>query len=209
MKVAVFISGRGSNLQALIRAAQNPGYGAQICLVLSDKADAGGLTLARTANIAARAISRADHPTKSAFEAALTDAAEAHGADLICLAGFMRILSAEFVTRWRGRILNIHPSLLPGLRGLDTHARALAAGVKIHGATVHLVTESLDDGPILAQAALAVAPDDTAESLAARVLTLEHLLYPRALKQFIERGFSPSAFTSNQTLFNPPAEAED
>ena len=181
--IAVFISGRGSNMLALADACADPAFPAGIALVASDVAEAAGLEAAAARGLETAALHRADYPDKAAFEATLDAAARAVGAELICLAGFMRVLSARFVSGWAGRMLNIHPSLLPSFPGLDTHARALAAGVKIHGATVHEVTAKLDDGPIVAQAALKVREKDDAGSLAARLLPLEHQLYPLALER--------------------------
>lgn len=183
--VAVFASGRGSNLAALAAAAAGPDYPARIALVVTDVPDAEALALAAGRGIPTAVVRRADHVSRAAFDAALEDAVLGAEATIICLAGFMRILGAPFVARWEGRILNVHPSLLPSFRGLDTHARALAAGVKLHGATVHLVTAELDGGPILAQAAVPVLPDDDAASLAARVLRAEHMIYPAALAALI------------------------
>jgi len=180
-RVAILISGRGSNMAALIEAARAPDYPAQIALVLSNRRDAGGLALAREAGIATEIVESGDYPGRDAFEAALQERLSAHRIALVCLAGFMRILSAPFVERWRGRLINIHPSLLPDLRGLHTHERALAAGLKEHGCTVHFVEPELDAGPIIAQARVPVLPGDDADSLAARVLVEEHKLYPRAL----------------------------
>jgi len=180
-RVAILISGRGSNMAALIEAARAPDFPAGIALVLADRRDAGGVALARRAGIAAEVVEPGDYPGREAFEAAMQRRLEARRVDLVCLAGFMRILSAPFVERWRGRMLNIHPSLLPDLRGLRTHARALAAGLKEHGCTVHFVDSELDAGPIVAQARVAVLPGDDAETLAARVLAEEHRLYPLAL----------------------------
>ena len=201
--VAVLISGRGSNMMALIEAARAADYPARFVLALADRADAGGLALAEAAGVPARAIPRKDFQSRAAFEAALDAAIDESGARYVCLAGFMRILSGDFVARRAGRIVNIHPSLLPSFRGLDTHERALEAGVKLHGATVHIVTETLDDGPILAQAALPVLADDTAETLAARVLTLEHRLYPAALRRLLSPGTEADA-PAPASLFNPP-----
>jgi phosphoribosylglycinamide formyltransferase-1 len=181
-RVAVLISGRGSNLSALIEAAKDPAYPAEIALVLSNRPDAKGLDTARNAGLATAVV---DHKIyskdRARFDAALQTALDKAHIDLVCLAGFMRLLTAEFVIRWSGRMLNIHPALLPSFRGLDTHARALAEGVTIHGATVHFVVPDMDAGPILAQGAVPVRPDDTADSLAARVLTVEHRIYPMAL----------------------------
>ncbi|MEO1105670.1 MAG: phosphoribosylglycinamide formyltransferase, partial [Pseudomonadota bacterium] len=160
--------------------------------------------LAAEAGIEAAAVPRSDYANKGAFETALDQALRQAGATTIALAGFMRILSGGFVARWQGRILNIHPSLLPAFRGLDTHARALAAGVKLHGATVHIVTETLDDGPILAQAAVPVCEGDDEATLAARVLATEHALYPAALARFLARQTLPPA---SAPLFNPPLPA--
>jgi phosphoribosylglycinamide formyltransferase 1 len=180
-KVAVLISGRGSNLGALIAAGMKPDYPAQIVAVISDKADAAGLERAAGMDIPARAVVRKDYASKEEHEAAIHQAVVDAGAELICLAGFMRILSPDFVQRWKGRMINIHPSLLPAFPGLDTHHRALAAGCRIHGASVHFVTEEMDDGPVIAQAAVPVLNDDTAETLGERVLKAEHKLYPAAL----------------------------
>ncbi len=181
MRVAVLISGRGSNMAALVRAAQAPDYPAEIVLVLSDKPDAAGLAFASDAGIEALPIDRKGFAGKADFEAAITAALTARQIELVCLAGFMRLLSADFVERWRDRLINIHPSLLPSFRGLDTHERALAAGVRIHGCTVHFVRAATDDGPIIIQAAVPVLDGDTAETLQHRVLAAEHDIYPRAL----------------------------
>lgn len=182
LKVAVLISGRGSNLAALIAAARTPGYPAEIALVLSDNPDAAGLDLARKSGIEAAGVDRRSFGSKPEFEAALQETLVGAGIELICLAGFMRLLSHSFVESWRDRMINIHPSLLPLFPGLDTHARALAAGVKLHGATVHFVRTETDTGPIIAQGAVPVLPGDTAETLAERVLAVEHRIYPRALE---------------------------
>lgn len=186
--IAVFLSGRGSNFAALAEAAARPDYPARIVLCVSDKPGAKGLDLARAAGIEVAVVERADHADRDAFDAALEARVLAAGAEVICLAGFMRILGRAFVERWDGRILNIHPSLLPAYRGLDTHARALADGARTHGATVHVVTPALDDGPILAQAQVTVEPGDTPDTLAARVLAEEHRLYPQALAQYLVRA---------------------
>lgn len=181
-RVAVLISGRGSNMTALLEAASAPTYPAEIVLVVSNRPDAAGLTIATARGVQTAVVDHKEFPTKSEFEAALEAELRAAAVDLVCLAGFMRLLTPEFVERWRNRILNIHPSLLPAFPGLDTHARALAAGARRHGATVHFVRAETDSGPVVAQSALDVRPDDTAESLAARVLDLEHRLYPEALR---------------------------
>ncbi len=182
-RVAVLISGRGSNMGALIEAAKDPAYPAEIVLIVSNRPGAEGLARAREAGIATEIV---DHKSfgadRAAFEKALQEALERHAIDLVCLAGFMRLLTPGFVTRWEGRLLNIHPALLPDFKGLDTHARALAAGVTFHGATVHFVVPEMDSGPIVAQGRVEVRADDTAETLAARVLAVEHRIYPLALR---------------------------
>ncbi len=180
-RVAVQISGRGSNLQALIEAAADPDYPAEIVLVISDNEEAQGLARAEEAGIARVFVRHGGRGGRAAFEAELEAKLRDAGTDLICNAGFMRILSPDFVARWEGRLLNIHPSLLPSFPGLDTHRRALEAGVKLHGCSVHFVDAGIDSGPIIGQAAVPVLPGDDEESLAARVLTAEHRLYPRCL----------------------------
>lgn len=180
--VGVLISGRGSNLQALIDAAADPAFPARIALVLSNKADAYGLERARAAGIATAVISHRDYAgDRAAFDAAMSRALKDAGCEFLCLAGFMRILSEGFVEEWRGKAINIHPSLLPAYRGLDTHARAIADGAQEHGCTVHFVTPGLDEGPAIIQAAVPVIPGDDEAALAARVLSREHDIYPRAL----------------------------
>ncbi|HEV3042537.1 MAG TPA: phosphoribosylglycinamide formyltransferase [Roseiarcus sp.] len=181
-RTAILISGRGSNMAALIVAARAPDFPAEIVLALSNKPDAAGLSLAKNAGVAAAAVDPKIYAGRDEFEGSMQTLLDIHRIELICLAGFMRVLSASFVVRWRNRIINIHPSLLPAFRGLDTHARALAAGVKIHGCTVHFVEPELDAGPIIAQSATAVLDDDTPETLAARVLEKEHELYAQALR---------------------------
>jgi phosphoribosylglycinamide formyltransferase-1 len=169
-------------MAALLHAATDPAYPAEIALVVSNRPDATGLDRARDAGVPAALVDHRGFATKPQFEAALDRVLRDAGIELACLAGFMRLLSAGFVEAWRDRLLNIHPSLLPAFPGLDTHARALAAGVRIHGATVHFVRAETDQGPIVVQGALAVRPDDTPETLAARVLEIEHRIYPLALK---------------------------
>jgi phosphoribosylglycinamide formyltransferase 1 len=181
VRTAILISGRGSNMSALIEAARSPNFSAEIALVLSDNAAAAGLPIARKAGVAAETIDYETYLRKEAFEAALDARLLAASAEIVCLAGFMRILSPLFVQRWNGRLLNIHPSLLPSLRGLQTHERALAHGLSEHGCTVHFVTAELDAGPMIAQARVPVLPGDDANSLAARVLNEEHRIYPEAL----------------------------
>jgi len=186
-RVAVLISGRGSNMAALIDAAKDENYPADIALVLSNRPDAGGILVARAAGIVTDIVDHSIFGTdRAAYERVLQAVLEKHNIDLVCLAGFMRLLTANFVKRWRGRMLNIHPALLPAFKGLDTHKRALEAGAKIHGATAHFVVPEMDSGPIIAQAAVPVQPDDTEEKLAARVLAAEHRIYPLALKLVAE-----------------------
>jgi phosphoribosylglycinamide formyltransferase-1 len=180
-RTAILISGRGSNMSALIAAARAPDFPAEIALVLSNKNNAAGLVLARQAGIATAVVDHKIYAGRDEFEGSMQAMLDIHRIDLICLAGFMRILSAPFVARWQRRMLNIHPSLLPSFRGLDTHARAIEAGVKLHGCTVHFVEPELDAGPIIAQAAVELRDDDTPETLGARVLIEEHALYPAAL----------------------------
>lgn len=183
VKTAVLISGNGSNLQALMDAAAVSDYPAQIALVISNQAAAYGLERAKKAGIPTQVIAHRDYPSREAFDQAMDAVLTAQSIELVCLAGFMRILSDGFVTRWQGRLINIHPSLLPAYKGMHTHARALEAGERQHGATVHWVTPDLDSGEIIAQAALDILPGDTAESLEQRVHTLEHQLYPQALRK--------------------------
>lgn len=181
-RVAILISGRGSNMAALLEAASQPDYPAEIVLVLSNKPEAAGLTTAAEAGIATAAVDgRAYKGRKADFEAAMQGELERHGVELICLAGFMRLLSPAFVDRWHDRLINIHPSLLPAYPGLDTHARAIADGVAQHGCTVHYVRAEMDSGPTILQAAVPVLPGDTPDALAARVLAEEHRIYPEAL----------------------------
>ena len=181
-RIAILISGRGSNMAALIEAAGDPAYPAEIVGVISDRADARGLNAAAAFGIEAKAITRADHPTKAALDEALDAELTRLQADIVCLAGYMRLLTPAFTEKWAGRLINIHPSLLPLFKGLDTHARALESGMRIHGCTVHFVTAEMDGGPIIAQAAVPMLPGDDAETLAARVLAAEHQLYPLALR---------------------------
>ncbi|HZN29302.1 MAG TPA: phosphoribosylglycinamide formyltransferase [Xanthobacteraceae bacterium] len=181
-RVGVLISGRGSNMVALIEAAKAPAFAAEIALVLANRPDAAGLARAHAAGIATAVVDHTAHgKDREAFERAIQTVLESNRIDLVCLAGFMRLLTPWFVGRWDGRLLNIHPALLPAFKGLDTHARALAAGVKIHGASVHFVVPEMDSGPIIAQGAVPVRDDDTPATLAARVLEVEHRIYPLAL----------------------------
>ncbi len=185
-KVGVLVSGRGSNLQALLDASADPAYPAEIVLVISNVAGAYALERAEKAGVKTCVISHKDYPSREEFDSAMDVQLRAAGVDIVCLAGFMRLLSTAFVRGWDGRMINIHPSLLPCFKGLHTHAQAIAAGVKLHGCTVHLVTPDLDDGPILVQAAVPVMDDDTPDSLAARVLEQEHKAYPLALRLLAE-----------------------
>lgn len=206
-RVGVLISGRGSNMAALRDAARDPDYPAEIVLVLTNRPHAAGLALASEAGIAARCI---DHrrfgSDRASHEAAVDAALREAGVEIVCLAGYLRLLTPFLVQAWHGRMLNIHPSLLPAFPGLRTHERALAAGVKLHGCTVHLVTEVMDQGPILAQAAVPVLANDNADRLAARVLVQEHAIYPAALRAFAAGRPSPSP-RGDAALRNPlPSE---
>ena len=202
-RVGVLLSGRGSNFRSLLAATRQPGFPAEIVLVLSNVPDAGGLAYAAGQGIACAAIDhRPFKGDRAAHEAALIAALAAADVELVCLAGYMRKLTPLLVGRFAGRMLNIHPSLLPSFPGLHTHERALAAGVKLHGCTVHLVTEGLDEGPIVAQAAVPVLPGDSADTLAARVLAQEHLIYPAALAQ-LASGTPAGAPAGEAALCNP------
>ncbi|KAB2915264.1 MAG: phosphoribosylglycinamide formyltransferase [Hyphomicrobiaceae bacterium] len=181
-RVAILISGRGSNMMALVEAARAPDYPAEMAIVISSRPDAPGLAWAKAQGLAAVAIDHKAHATREAFDEAIHAALTNAGVELVALAGFMRIQSAAFVRRWIGRQLNIHPSLLPLFKGLHPQQQALDAGVRISGCTVHFVTEEMDAGPIIAQAAVPVLPDDDADTLAARILVAEHRLYPHALR---------------------------
>jgi phosphoribosylglycinamide formyltransferase-1 len=190
--IVILISGGGSNMAAIVRAAQRDNwrkaFGAQVAAVISNRPDAGGLAFAREQGLAAEVVDHKPFPSREAFDDALALAIDRHAPALVVLAGFMRILTPTFVARYRGRLLNIHPSLLPAFPGLHTHQRALEAGCRFAGATVHQVTADLDHGPILEQAVVPVLPGDTPDSLAARVLTQEHLIYPRAVAQFLRQA---------------------
>ena len=180
-RAAVLISGRGSNMMALVEAARDPAYPAEIALVLSNRADARGLVFAASHGIATEIVDHRAYPSRQDFEAALHEKLLDHRIELVACAGFMRVLGEDFVTRWQGRILNVHPSLLPAYRGLHTHERALADGAREHGCTVHELTAELDGGPIILQARVPVLAGDTPETLASRVLREEHRIYPEAL----------------------------
>lgn len=193
LKVAILISGRGSNMGSLARAAMDPAFPAEIVLVVSNRPNAAGLELAQEHGLAIRVVDSKVFDRRVDHDAAVSEALEESGAELVCLAGYMRILGDEFINRWRGRLVNIHPSLLPSFIGLDTHARALERGVRIHGCTVHFVNNELDAGPIVAQAAVRVEPGDNEGTLAQRVLAAEHKLYPHALRLIAEQKIRWSA----------------
>ena len=203
-RTAVLISGRGTNMEALVAAARDPAYPAEIALVLSNRTDAAGLAFARANGVASAVIDHKIYAGREEFERSVHALLDVHRIELVCLAGFMRVLTPWFVGQWAGRMLNIHPALLPAYRGLDTHARALADGVKIHGCTVHLVVPATDEGPIVAQAAVPVLDSDTAASLGRRVLAQEHAIYPAALA-LLARG---DAHVQGNRVFagEPPAE---
>jgi phosphoribosylglycinamide formyltransferase 1 len=186
MRVGVMISGRGSNLQALLDACAGADFPARIVLVVSNRAEAPGLSLAQAAGVPIKVLPHRDFASREAFDTAVTEAFEAAKTELICMAGFMRLVSAGFVEHWRDRLINIHPSLLPAFKGLETHRRALAAGAKEHGCSVHYVRHEMDDGPVIGQAAVPVLPGDSADTLAARVLEAEHKLYPHCLRLIAE-----------------------
>ncbi len=211
-RVGVLISGRGSNMASLVKAARAPDYPAEIALVLSNRPDAPGLKFAADANIATATVDHKAFPDRASFELALHDKLVESHIDIVCNAGFMRVLTSTFVDRWHDRHLNIHPSLLPAYKGLNTHERALADGCRISGCTVHIVRAALDDGPIIAQAAVPVIFGDTPDSLAARVLEAEHKLYPHALGLLAAGNIQIEGETvidtdqgePSQTLYSPP-----
>lgn len=208
-RVAVLISGRGSNMAALIEAAKDKNYPAEIVLVVSNRPDAGGLVTARTAGIATEVVDHTRYgKDRAAFERALQAVLEKHRIEIVCLAGFMRLLTPWFVGQWQERLLNIHPALLPAFKGLDTHKRALQAGVKTHGATVHFVVPEMDSGPTVLQGKVPVRPGDTEATLAARVLAVEHRIYPLALKLLAEGRISIQKDGNCRIAGNvPPDEA--
>ncbi len=186
LKLGILISGRGTNLQALLDAAAEPDFPAEAALVISNRPAAAGLDRARAAGVQTLAIDHKAYPDRTAFETALNAALAEAGVELVCLAGFMRLLTSTFVDRWAGRAINIHPSLLPAFPGLDTHQRAIDAGAQFAGATVHFLSAEMDAGPIIAQAATPILPSDDAASLAARVLAGEHEIYRRAVRWIAE-----------------------
>ncbi|WP_280514911.1 phosphoribosylglycinamide formyltransferase [Aureimonas sp. ME7] len=203
-RVAVLISGRGSNMSALIGAAMDPGFPGEIVAVLSNKPDAGGLATAGRYGIHAQAVDQRAFPDREAHEAALIEALDVHKPDVVCLAGYMRLLTPRFVGHYAGRMINIHPSLLPLFPGLHTHERALEAGMRIHGCTVHFVTEDMDEGPIIAQAAIPVERGDTPDSLAERLLRAEHRLYPHALRLVLDGAVRQAGNTAVFESEAPP-----
>jgi phosphoribosylglycinamide formyltransferase 1 len=211
-RVGILISGRGSNMMSLIAAAKAPDFPAEIAVVIANRPEAAGLARAAEQGIATATIDHKQFASRVPFEMKLHGALMDHGVELICNAGFMRLLTGGFVDRWRDRQLNIHPSLLPALPGLDTHARAIDQGLMIHGCTVHFMRLEMDTGPIVAQAAVSVLPDDTAATLAARVLEQEHVLYPHALRLVAgghvrieaERVITNTPFGRSPALIVPP-----
>ena len=184
--IVVLISGRGSNMEAIVQACATEGWNARIAAVVSNQPEASGLAFAHARGIATAVVDHREHPSREAFDAALREAIDSFAPDLLVLAGFMRILTPGFVSHYAGRMVNVHPSLLPAFAGLHTHRRAIAAGCKAAGATVHFVTAELDHGPIIAQAVVPVLPGDSEETLAARVLAREHVLYPRAVRWLVD-----------------------
>jgi phosphoribosylglycinamide formyltransferase-1 len=213
LKLGVLISGRGSNLQALIDATADPSFPAEIAIVISNKADALGLVRAAEAGIATRVIPHREFPNRAAFDAALDTSLRDAGVELVCLAGFMRLLTPGFAQLWHDRLINIHPSLLPAFKGLSPHADALAAGVRFSGCTVHYVRPEMDAGPIILQAAVPVLEGDSEDDLAARILTAEHRSYPLAVRLIAEgrvrvadeRVFIAGAVPPEAGLLNPSA----
>ncbi|AOY92897.1 phosphoribosylglycinamide formyltransferase [Cupriavidus sp. USMAA2-4] len=184
--IVILISGRGSNMEAIVRACASEGWPARVAAVIASRPDAAGLAFAASQGIATAVVDHRQYSDREAFDTALAAVIDTHAPDLVVLAGFMRILTPSFVEHYAGRMLNIHPSLLPSFPGLHTHRQALEAGVKLHGASVHFVTPRLDHGPIVVQAAIDVLPGDTPESLAARLLDCEHRIYPRAVRWFVQ-----------------------
>jgi len=202
LKVGVLISGRGSNLQALIAACAAPDFPAEIVLVVSNKPDALGLDHARAAGIDTAVIAHGDFPDRESFDREIDKYLKSAGAELVCLAGFMRLLSSWFVDTWRDRVVNIHPSLLPAFKGIDAHAQAIAAGVRLSGCTVHIVRPEMDAGPILVQAAVPVMPEDDEDALAARILEAEHRCYPLAVRLLAENRVKIADETASVDMEN-------
>jgi len=213
IRLGVLISGRGSNLQALIDACQDTSFPAEIAVVISNIPDVKGLQRAKAAGLECQVVDHKGYTSREAFEADITKALEAKGIELVCLAGFMRILTSSFVNHWLDRLINIHPSLLPAYKGLHTHERALMDGAKFSGCTVHFVRPDMDTGPIIIQAAVPILPDDTADSLSLRVLASEHIIYQQAVKWIAEGKLQilnntvkvQSAPQTTSALLNPPA----
>ncbi len=199
--IVILISGRGSNMEAIVKAAQNEAWPAKIAAVISNRPEAGGLDFAKSHGIETAVLDHRAYKDRTSFDAKLVELIDSYKPDLVVLAGFMRILTGDFVRHYEGRLLNIHPSLLPLFPGLHTHEQALEAGVSEHGATVHFVTEALDHGPIVIQASVPVLPGDTPDTLAKRVLKQEHVIYPRAVRWFIDNRLSIS---ENRVLVSPP-----
>ncbi|SDG64481.1 phosphoribosylglycinamide formyltransferase [Roseospirillum parvum] len=211
-RVAILVSGRGSNMDALLKAAADPAFPARVVLVLSNRPNAPALDKARAAGVPTEVLDHTTFDSREAFDQALDERLRAAQVELVCLAGFLRLLTERFVDSWENRLINIHPSLLPAFKGLHTHERALETGVRVHGCTVHFLRPAMDEGPIIAQAAVAVLPDDTAESLGARVLEAEHQLFPLALRLVAEgrarvrgeRVDLTDTPTRTDTFLNPP-----
>ncbi|MEY4698790.1 MAG: phosphoribosylglycinamide formyltransferase [Pseudomonadota bacterium] len=199
--IVILISGRGSNMEAIVNAAQNEAWPAKIAAVISNRPEAGGLDFAKSHGIETAVLDHRAYKDRASFDAELVQLIDSFKPDLVVLAGFMRILTGDFVRHYEGRLLNIHPSLLPLFPGLHTHEQALEAGVSEHGATVHFVTEALDHGPMVIQASVPVLPEDTPDSLAKRVLKQEHVIYPRAVRWFVDNRLSIS---DNRVLVSPP-----
>ncbi|MFM8461595.1 MAG: phosphoribosylglycinamide formyltransferase [Polynucleobacter victoriensis] len=199
--IVILISGRGSNMEAIVKAAQNEAWPAKIAAVISNRPEAGGLDFAKSHGIETAVLDHRSFKDRASFDAKLVELIDSYKPDLVVLAGFMRILTGDFVRHYEGRLLNIHPSLLPLFPGLHTHEQALEAGVSEHGATVHFVTEALDHGPMVIQASVPVLPGDTPDTLARRVLKQEHVIYPRAVRWFIDNRLSIS---ENRVLVSPP-----
>ena len=199
--IVILISGRGSNMEAIVKAAQNEAWPAKIAAVISNRPEAGGLDFAKSHGIETAVLDHRAYKDRDSFDAKLDELIDSYKPDLVVLAGFMRILTGDFVRHYEGRLLNIHPSLLPLFPGLHTHEQALEAGVSEHGATVHFVTEALDHGPMVIQASVPVLPGDTPDTLAQRVLKQEHVIYPRAVRWFIDNRLSIS---ENRVLVSPP-----
>ncbi|SMG60875.1 phosphoribosylglycinamide formyltransferase [Paraburkholderia susongensis] len=200
-KLVILISGRGSNMEAIVRACASEGWPAQVAAVIANRPDAAGLAFAASRGIATAVVDHRQFPDRDSFDAALAEQIDIFGPDLVTLAGFMRVLTARFVDHYAGRMLNVHPSLLPSFPGLKTHQQALDAGVRLHGASVHFVTSQLDHGPIVAQSAVPVVAGDTAATLAARVLATEHIIYPRAVRWFVEGRL---ALEDSRVTLTPP-----